>query len=83
MSEPNTQPRPIISVAISPKSNSDHSKFQRALNIFAQEDPAIQIKTEFVGGQTILSGMSDLYLEIICDRILHEFKSHWTLMSPR
>jgi elongation factor G len=83
MSEPNTQPRPIISMAISPKSNSDHRKLQRALNILVQEDPTIQTKTEFVGAQTILSGMSDVHLEAACDRILHEFKIPLDISEPR
>ena len=74
MSEPNSQNRPIISAAISPKNNSDHEKLQRALQILAQEDPAIQIKREFIGAQTILSGMSDLHLEATCDRVMHEYK---------
>jgi elongation factor G len=83
MSDPNTQNRPIISVEISPKNNSDHEKLQRALQIIAQQDPTIQIKAEFVGGQTTLSGMSDLHLEVICDRILHEFKIPLEVGDPR
>ena len=83
MSESNTQPRPIISVAISPRNNSDHEKFQRALRTIAQEDPAIQIKSEFVGGQTTLSGMTDLHLEMRCHRILDEFKIQLDIGEPR
>jgi translation elongation factor EF-G len=44
-------------VAISPRNNSDHEKFQQALSVLVQEDPTIQIKTKSIGGQTILSGM--------------------------
>ena len=83
MSESNLPPRPIISVAIIPRNNSDHEKLQRALRIIAQEDPAIQIKTEFVGSQTILSGMTDLHLEATCDRISHEFKISLDIGEPR
>ena len=70
-------------MAISSRNNSDHKKFQRALRTIAQEDPTIQIKTEFVGGQTILSGMNDMHLEVICDRILHEFKIQLDVGDPR
>ena len=73
MTEFNTQPRPVISVAINPRNNSDHEKFQQALSVLLQEDPTLQIKTESLNGQTILGGMSDLHLEAIWDRILHEF----------
>jgi elongation factor G len=83
MSESNTHPRPIISVAISLRINSDYEKLQQALSVLAQEDPTIQIKTEFVGGQTILSGMNDLHLEAICYRILHEFKIQLDVGEPR
>ncbi len=83
MSESNTQPRPIISMAIIPRNNSDHEKLQRALQIIAQEDPAIQFKTEFVGAQTILSGMNDLHLEATCNRISHEFKIQLDVGDPR
>jgi len=83
MSESNTPPRPIISVAIIPRNNSDHEKLQRALRIIAQEDPAIQFKTEFVGAQTSLSGMSDLHLEATCNRISHEFKIQLDVGNPR
>jgi elongation factor G len=83
MSEPNTQNRAIISVAISPKNSSDHWKLQQALNVLVQEDPTIQTKTEFVGAQTILSGMSDLHLEATCDRVLREFEIPLDIAEPR
>jgi elongation factor G len=83
MSESNTPPRPIISVAISPKNNSDHQEFQRALRTIAQEDPAIQIKTDSLTGKTTLSGMTELHLEATCNRILHEFKIQLDISEPR
>jgi elongation factor G len=83
MSEFNTQKRPIISVSISPKINDDREKFQRALSVLAQEDPAIRIKTESVDGQTILSGMDESHLEAICNRILHEYKILLDVGGPR
>jgi elongation factor G len=83
MSESPLPPRPIISVAIIPRSNSDHEKFQRALQIIAQEDPTIQIKTEFLSGQTIVSGMNELHLEMRCHRILDEFKIQLDIGEPR
>ena len=69
-------------MAISPRNNSDHWKFQRALNVLVQEDPTIQIKAKSIGGQTILSGMSDLHLEIICGRILREFNIQLDVSEP-
>jgi elongation factor G len=70
-------------VAINPKSNSDHEKLQRALQIIAQQDPAIQIKADPVGGQTIISGMSDLHLELVCHRISREYKIQLEVGDPR
>ena len=70
-------------MAISPRNNSDHKKFQRALRTIAQEDPVIQIKTDSLTGSAILSGMNDMHLEVISDRILHEFKIQLDVGDPR
>jgi elongation factor G len=83
VSESNTQDRPVISVAISPRSNDDREKFQRALSDLAQQDPTIRIKTEPLVGEAIISGMSELHLEFICDRILHEYKIHIDVSKPK
>jgi elongation factor G len=82
MSESKAHNRPIISVAVSPRIGGDREKLQRALSVLVQEDPAIRIKTESIDGQTILSGMNDLHLEVICDRILHEYKIQLDVGEP-
>jgi peptide subunit release factor RF-3 len=61
-------------VAVSPRTNDDRENFQRALTDLAQQDPTIRIKTDPIDGQTIISGMGELHLEAICDRIMHEYK---------
>jgi elongation factor G len=83
VSESNSQDRPVISVAISPRSNDDREKFRRALSDLAQQDPTIRIKTEPIGGEAIISGMSELHLEVICDRILHEYEIHLDVSKPK
>jgi elongation factor G len=82
MSEFNTQKRPIISVAVSPRNNGDWEKLKRALSLLVQEDPAIRIRATQDDGSTILSGMSELHLEITCDRLLREFKLQLDLGEP-
>ena len=69
-------------MAISRKNYGDRWKFERALNVLAQEDPTIQIKKS-IGDQTILSGMNDLHLEMICDRVLREYKIQLNISAPR
>ena len=64
----------ICRVVISPRTDGDHERLQRALSLLAGEDSSIRVKTESVHGQTILSGMSDEHLEVICNRILHEYE---------
>jgi elongation factor G len=82
MSESNIQKRPIISVAVSPRNDSDREQFQRALSVLVQEDPAIRIKTAPDDGPTILSGMNELHLEVICERLLREFKLQLDIGEP-
>jgi elongation factor G len=74
VSESKTHSRPIISAVISPKSDDDRRSFQRALSDLAQRNPTIRIGTESIAGQTIISGMDELHLEAICDRIVHKYK---------
>ncbi len=83
MSESNTHDRPIISVVISPKSNDDRQSFLRALSDLAQQDPTIKIETESSDGQTTISGMGELHLEAICDRIVHEYKVQIDIGKPK
>jgi len=80
--ESNTQDRFVISVAVSPRSNDDRERFQRSLSDLAQQDPTIRIKTESIVGHTIISGMSELHLEVICERISHEYKIQLDVGKP-
>jgi len=67
-------PEPVISIAIEPKTKADQDKLSLALNKIAEEDPTFKIGTDSETGQTVISGMGELHLEIIVDRLLREFK---------
>jgi len=67
-------PEPVIGVAIEPKTQADLDKLGVALNKLAEEDPTFRVKTDEDSGQTIISGMGELHLEIIVDRLKREFK---------
>ena len=67
-------PEPVISVAIEPKSKADADKLSVALTKLSDEDPTFRVSTEEETGQTLISGMGELHLEIIVDRLLREFK---------
>lgn len=67
-------PDPVISVAIEPKSKADQEKLATALQRLAMEDPSFQVRIDHETGQTIISGMGELHLEIIRDRLFREFK---------
>jgi elongation factor G len=82
MSESNTQKGPILSVAVRPRNNGDWEKLQQALSVLVQEDPSIRIKTASADGSTILSGMSELHLELICDRLSREFELELDIDKP-
>ncbi len=69
-----TFPEPVIAVAIEPKTKADQEKMALALQKLAQEDPTFRTHTDQDTGQTIISGMGELHLEIIIDRLLREFK---------
>ncbi|MDO8493912.1 MAG: elongation factor G, partial [Deltaproteobacteria bacterium] len=75
-------PDPVISVAIEPKSKADEEKLGVALNKLALEDPSFRVKVDHETGQTILSGMGELHLEIIVDRMLREFKVEANVGKP-
>ena len=66
-------PAPVISVAIEPKTNADQEKMGVALSKLAQEDPTFRVHTDHDTGQTLISGMGELHLEIIVDRMMREF----------
>jgi elongation factor G len=67
-------PEPVISVAIEPKTKSDQEKLATALGKLQQEDPTFRVQTDPDTGQTLISGMGELHLEIITDRLVREFK---------
>jgi len=67
-------PDPVMFMAVEPKSRSDKDRLQEALQILADEDPTCQVRLDGETGQTILSGMGELHLEILRDRLLREFK---------
>lgn len=67
-------PEPVISIAIEPKSKADQEKLSLALQRLASEDPTFRVRTDPETGQTIISGMGELHLEIIQDRLVREFK---------
>ncbi len=66
-------PEPVISMAVEPNSKADQDKLGDALNKLSEEDPTFKIRTDQDTGQTLISGMGELHLEVIIDRVLHEF----------
>lgn len=78
-----TFPTPVISVAIEPKTKADQDKMGIALQKLAEEDPSFQVKTDTETGQTIISGMGELHLEIIVDRMMREFKVDANVGKPQ
>jgi elongation factor G len=76
-------PEPVISVAIEPKTKADQEKLSISLQKLAAEDPSFRVSTDKETGQTILSGMGELHLEIIVDRLLREFKVDASVGKPQ
>ena len=76
-------PEPVISQAVEPKPKADQEKMGLALNRLAQEDPSFRVKTDEESGQTIISGMGELHLEIIVDRMKREFGVEATVGKPQ
>jgi elongation factor G len=76
-------PEPVISQAVEPKTKADQEKMGLALNRLAQEDPSFRVKTDEESGQTIISGMGELHLEIIVDRMKREFGVEATVGKPQ
>ena len=76
-------PEPVISVAVEPKTKADQEKMGIALSKLAEEDPTFKVKTDEETGQTIISGMGELHLEIIVDRMKREFKVESTVGKPQ
>ncbi|CAI4031226.1 elongation factor G [Nitrospira tepida] len=75
-------PEPVIAMAIEPKTKPDQEKLGFSLQKLAQEDPSFRVKTDEETGQTIISGMGELHLEIIVDRLLREFKVEANVGKP-
>lgn len=76
-------PEPVISVAVEPRTQSDQEKMGLALQRLAQEDPSFRVHTDEESGQTIISGMGELHLEIIVDRMKREFKVEANVGAPQ
>src|SRR6266853_2054988 len=78
-----TFPQPVISIAIEPRTRADQDKMAIALNKLAEEDPTFQLHTDAESGQTIISGMGELHLEVIVDRMFREFKVEANVGRPQ
>jgi elongation factor G len=76
-------PEPVISVAVEPKSQADQEKMGTALGKLAQEDPSFKVKTDEESGQTIISGMGELHLDILVDRMRREFSVEANIGKPQ
>ena len=76
-------PEPVISVAVEPKTKGDQEKMGVALFKLAQEDPSFRVRTDEESGQTIISGMGELHLEIIVDRMQREFNVEANVGTPQ
>ena len=76
-------PDPVISVAVEPKTKADQEKMSNALGRLSEEDPTFRVKTDEETGQTLISGMGELHLEIIIDRLMREFKVEADIGKPQ
>ena len=76
-------PAPVISVAIEPRTKSDQEKLSMAIQRLADEDPTFQVRTDEETGQTIISGMGELHLEVLVDRMKREFKVEANVGKPQ
>jgi len=76
-------PEPVISVAIEPKSSSDQEKMGEALKKLSEEDPTFRVRSDETTGQTIISGMGELHLDVLVDRMLREFRVQANVGMPR
>ena len=76
-------PEPVISVAVEPKSKADQEKMSIALGKLAQEDPSFRVETDEESGQTIISGMGELHLDVLVDRMRREFSVEANIGKPQ
>ena len=79
----NDLPRTVISVAVEPKTKSDQEKMGISLGRLAQEDPSFRVNTDEESGQTIISGMGELHLEVLVDRMKREFDVEANIGKPQ
>jgi elongation factor G len=76
-------PEPVIHVAVEPKTKADQDKMGKALSALSEEDPTFQVRTDEETGQTVISGMGELHLEILVDRMLREFRVDANVGKPQ
>ena len=76
-------PEPVIHVAVEPKTKADQDKMGKALYSLSEEDPTFQVRTDEETGQTVISGMGELHLEVLVDRMLREFSVDATVGKPQ
>jgi elongation factor G len=76
-------PEPVIHVAVEPKTKADQEKLSKALQALSEEDPTFTVRTDEDTGQTVISGMGELHLEVIVDRMLREFRVDATVGKPQ
>ncbi len=77
-----TFPEPVINVAIEPKTAADQAKMGEALRKLSEEDPTFRVHSDESTGQTIISGMGELHLEVIIDRMMREFQVQANVGRP-
>ncbi len=78
-----TFPEPVISIAIEPRTKADQDKLADALNRLSDEDPTFQVRTDADTGQTLISGMGELHLEVLIDRMVREFRVSANVGKPQ
>ena len=78
-----TFPEPVVHVAVEPKTKSDQDKLGKALFALSEEDPTFRVRTDDETGQTVISGMGELHLEVLVDRMLREFKVDANVGKPQ
>ena len=76
-------PEPVVHVAVEPRSKGDQDKLSKALAALSEEDPTFRVKTDEETGQTVISGMGELHLEVLVDRMLREFRVDATIGKPQ
>ena len=76
-------PEPVIEVAVEPKTKADQDKMSKALYALSEEDPTFRVKTDEETGQTLISGMGELHLEVLVDRMMREFKVEASVGKPQ